>query len=101
MSVQFYARVYRTFRPATFAAHDGTEGLDISIPVGTPIAVDADGNVYVPRTEHIAMLTAVYTIEGERKHLFRDYWRFNNININRPKAAGPLWHGAINAVDWG
>lgn len=100
-NLRFTAKLYHTVRPATFVGHDEATHLDPSIPVGTAIAIDKAGDVFICRDEHRGIFAYdPDPKQGIKRTLFRDYFRYGNININKLSDAGPLFHAALNAIDY-
>lgn len=97
-NIQFTVTLYRTVRAATFTAHDGTPGTDVSLPVGSPVAIDVDGNVFVCREEYRDMFKGTIRKQGVTRKLFRDHWQYHNINAFDRDNAGPHWQAALNAI---
>jgi hypothetical protein len=107
MSLQFTATVHLTTRHADFVNHDGRTSQERreELPIGTPIAIDAEGNVYIPSDymsdgvrESFAMPEMAKLMLGKPRKLFRDYWCSASININEPNKAGPYFHAVLNAL---
>jgi hypothetical protein len=107
MSLQFTATVRLTTRHADFVNHDGAISNDRrdELPLGTPIAIDAEGNVYIPSDymsdgirESFAMPEMRKLMLDKPRKLFRDHWRSASININEPEKAGPYFHAVLNAL---
>lgn len=99
MSRQFTARVVLTTKHADFTNHDGSISTErrVDLPIGTPVAIDVKGDVFLPREEFDTLtdLTAC-----PARLLYRDYWYFANINVNETEKAGPYFHAVLNAIDW-
>lgn len=107
MSIRFTATVYRTTHLADFIDHD--KKVDTSrrdeLPIGTPVAIDAKGEVFIPGPlmplDLLKESKIAFPVRGTPRPLFRDYWRYAGININTPDKAGPYFHAVLNALNWG
>lgn len=101
MSVQFLARIYKTTHLADFTDHDGTVCTvrREALPIGTPIAIDANGDVFITRDLPDSIVIGIPESRGLTT-LFRDHWQSASININAPHNAGPYFHAVLNALNW-
>lgn len=99
MCLQFTAYLYWTVRPATFTNHDGTLGTDENNPVGTAVAIDTAGNVYLARDVSRETMAQHGREQGKQMLIWRDHFQSHEINVNSRDKAGPYWHAVLNAID--